>query len=537
MMDRRTMLGLLATAAGSLQASGSDLQAGNAYRISDDEGGAELEWLSSSSFRFVQRWQRQAAIRKPIRGDKVPLTLRVERDSLRFTTRYLRVIVEKKPLRLKVYDAAGKLLLADITGPRKANGRVVWERGRQETEKFWGLGPGARLDGQEPRAGIVVETGVPFLISSLGYGEYFRPAGFHRYVFGQPRRVETPVGAENEFCLYYGPTPKEILEEHMAVERPPGKVDWETFRLARRRPRGAWPLSNPKLDWDGLAELVRQLLRCSYSAILLPAVDLAAWRTAETQIRRRASQLAVHLPVVYDSAPETGADGAAVARERERWTPFLASYGYEMQERGFPLVRPLGMQYPRDAQAVACDDAFMLGDELLVAPVTCDAGERSIYLPAGQWTEWHTNARYEGRRVIKLAVAPEWTPLFVKNGSVVPVVEESGARRVAAHYYPKLAGEFFFYEEGSGALTQLHAAPAGDLLRLEIEPAEERVWEWVVHHVPRPSRATARGAELSPAQAREALAPDRWWYDESKGNLHLRVQPPSGSDHVIYVTF
>jgi hypothetical protein len=536
MMDRRAMLGFLATAAGSLQASRSALQAGNAYRLSDGQGGAELEWLSSSSFRLVQRWQPQAGTRKPIRSDKVPVTLRVEGDSLQFTTRYLRVIVQRKPLRLKVYDAAGKLLLEDIAGPRREHSRVVWERGRQESEKFWGLGPGAGLDGQERQTGIV-ETGVPFLMSSLGYGEYFRPAGFHRYVFGQRRRVETPVGAENEFCFYYGPTPKEILEEHLAVERPPGKVDWETFRLARRPPRGTWTLPNPGLDWDGLAELIRRLLRCSYSAILLPGVDLAAWRTAGAQIRRRASQLAVYVPVVYDSAPDTDAEGAVVARKRARWASFLASYGYEMQERGFPLVRPLGMQYPRDAQAVACDDAFMLGDELLVAPVGFDAEERSLYLPAGQWTEWHTNARYEGRRAIKLVAEPGWMPLFVKNGSIVPVVEEAGARRVAAHYYPRPAGEFFFYEEGSGALTQLHAAPAGELLRLQIEPEEERVWEWVVHHVPRPSRATAGGTELRPAQAREALRPGQWWYDESQANLHLQVQPPAGSDHVVYVTF
>ncbi|MGB9604798.1 MAG: hypothetical protein ACPL88_02815, partial [Bryobacteraceae bacterium] len=78
------------------------------------------------------------------------------------------------------------------------------------------------------------------------------------------------------------------------------------------------------------------------------------------------------------------------------------------------------------------------------------SGQRRVYLPPGQWTEWHTNVRYEGRRVITARTPPDWIPVFAKNGSLVPVIERERGRRVTLHYFPRLAGEFFFYEEGSG---------------------------------------------------------------------------------------
>ncbi|MGB9604799.1 MAG: hypothetical protein ACPL88_02820 [Bryobacteraceae bacterium] len=83
----------------------------------------------------------------------------------------------------------------------------------------------------------------------------------------------------------------------------------------------------------------------------------------------------------------------------------------------------------------------------------------------------------------------------------------------------------------------MHAAPAGDRLRLEIEPERERVWEWVVHHVKAPAEVRATDGAYAPVTVGEELGPGHWWYDEAKGNLHVCVRAAAGLDHVIFVSF
>lgn len=525
---------LLALAAQVGWCEPASLLRGNTYSLRTEDGAVRLEFISSSSFCFSRRWGEGEGDRRQLSEERVPFLVREAGNSVEFSTKYLRVELEKTTLRLRVRDAGGKLLLADVNAASRDERGILWERRQFEEELFRGLGPGADLD-DPGRPEKRVETTVPFLMSSLGYGEYFRPKGMYRYEFGTVRRVWAPAGPQSEYFFYYGPSPKEILEEHIAVERPLAPIGWEMFRLHEQRPPGSTPLPKAPHDWDGLASVVRWIREASYSALLLPAWDVGAWLRAQGEVADRARALAVFIPVIYGAAG-TGAVRARLERERVRWLPFLASYGYEARDRGFPLVRPLDMQYPKDADAGRHVDQFMLGDELLIAPVTGPGRVRKVYLPAGQWTEWHTNRRHAGRRVLELEAPADGVLVLVKNGSLLPVIDETGAL-VMAHYFPRLAGEFFFYEEGDGALTQLHAAPAGDRLRLEIEPARARIWEWVVHHVERPLRVWSGNESYAEATQRKDLGPGMWWYDAAQENLHVRVQPRAGAAHVVYVGF
>jgi alpha-glucosidase (family GH31 glycosyl hydrolase) len=128
----------------------------------------------------------------------------------------------------------------------------------------------------------------------------------------------------------------------------------------------------------------------------------------------RASQLAALIPVVYAPSPEMPAF-------RARMLPYLETYGWEARDRGIPAVRPLAMQFPEDAVAAARTDEFMSGDEILVAPLLEPGGKRSVYLPRGIWTELRTGAVYKGRQEIAVEAPPDWTPLFARNGMLVPL--------------------------------------------------------------------------------------------------------------------
>jgi len=75
------------------------------------------------------------------------------------------------------------------------------------------------------------------------------------------------------------------------------------------------------------------------------------------------------------------------------------------------------------------------------------------------------------------------------------------------------------------------------LLRLEVESARGRSYEWVVHHVGRCQKASAGELEYMEAASRDQLTEGRWWYDAKCGNLHIRTRVAAGTDHVIHVSF
>jgi alpha-D-xyloside xylohydrolase len=63
---------------------------------------------------------------------------------------------------------------------------------------------------------------------------------------------------------------------------------------------------------------------------------------------------------------------------------------------------------------------YLLGEDLLVAPVFSETGSRSVYLPAGTWHDYWTGEAYEGGQTVDLSVELADLPLFQRAGSVVP---------------------------------------------------------------------------------------------------------------------
>ena len=100
----------------------------------------------------------------------------------------------------------------------------------------------------------------------------------------------------------------------------------------------------------------------------------------------------------------------------------LLPYLYDLAHEDLPMLRPLVMEYPDDPQVSNICDEYLIGNQLLVAPVInpgCAA--RSVYLPKGVWYDYYTGKRYTGGKYI-LAEAPiDHLPMFAKAGAVIPV--------------------------------------------------------------------------------------------------------------------
>jgi hypothetical protein len=131
---------------------------------------------------------------------------------------------------------------------------------------------------------------------------------------------------------------------------------------------------------------------------------------------------------------------ARYAKLRTQLYPYLAAAEAEYDSSGMPLMRHLSLAFPADQQATAREDEYLLGADLLVAPVTApDARERALYLPPGRWIDWWRSVSLDARgaprlgaprtldgaRDTTLAAPLEELPLLVREGAVIPLLHPS----------------------------------------------------------------------------------------------------------------
>jgi alpha-D-xyloside xylohydrolase len=111
------------------------------------------------------------------------------------------------------------------------------------------------------------------------------------------------------------------------------------------------------------------------------------------------------------------------AQLRYRLLPYLYAAARQVPD-GVPLARPLVYDHPSDPTTWHIDDEYLLGPDLLVAPMFVPRGRRNIYLPAGGWYDFWTDQRFEGARWITYEAELERLPLFVRASAVIPMGPE-----------------------------------------------------------------------------------------------------------------
>ncbi len=140
-------------------------------------------------------------------------------------------------------------------------------------------------------------------------------------------------------------------------------------------------------------------------------------------------------------------------RLRYRLLPYLYTLAHTATTSGIPLVRPLGWSGHDDGSDPLLwkiDDAFMLGESMLVAPMTAPGRtSRLIRLPKGTWSSWPGSCcssvfnnsvedvqsesiqlrmhrlgfpgQLNGGRVVRLPAPLEDIPVLVRHGSILPL--------------------------------------------------------------------------------------------------------------------
>ena len=122
-----------------------------------------------------------------------------------------------------------------------------------------------------------------------------------------------------------------------------------------------------------------------------------------TQFGLLSSHSRYHGSTAYKVPWLYGDEAVDVAREftelKLRLKPYLKKMAVETHETGVPMMRAMVLEFPDDPTCEDIDTQYMLGDDLLVAPVFREDGVARFYVPddgTGQaWTNIITGTAYE----------------------------------------------------------------------------------------------------------------------------------------------
>ena len=121
---------------------------------------------------------------------------------------------------------------------------------------------------------------------------------------------------------------------------------------------------------------------------------------------------------LWSFGPETYEILRRWLRLREHLRPYVMAAMRVAHTDGLPPMRPLFLDFPDDEQCWDIADQFLLGEDLLVAPVISEgAREREVYLPSGaDWRDAWTGQPHAGGQWLTAPAPLETIPVYVRDG-------------------------------------------------------------------------------------------------------------------------
>jgi len=270
--------------------------------------------------------------------------------------------------------------------------------------------------------------------------------------------------------------------------------------------------------WDHLRDAVPMLLNLSLSGVPFCGGDVGGFlgnATPELFVRwlqfaaftpffRNHSNLGTRDQEPWAFGPEVESIARETLRLRYQFLPLLYCLSQQAASEGEPLIRPLLYHYTNDPVAVACNSQFLLGRDLLIAPVLepgCPA--RSVYLPNDVWYDFGTGERHVGGKSILAETPLDRIPVYVRAGGILPLAparnstQEPPSETVTLHVWPGPEGALHWYEDDGitlqhesglfhqrlitlrrqGKTTHLHFGPAEGTFASRIRNWKIVVWD------------------------------------------------------------
>jgi len=226
-----------------------------------------------------------------------------------------------------------------------------------------------------------------------------------------------------------------------------------------------------------------------------------------------------------------GAEAVEIFRKyaelRYRLIPYLYSYAKVASMTGLPLMRAVPLEFQEDVNTYSKDLQYMLGKELMIAPILNDEGKRWIYFPFGKWFSWWDGSVFEGPSNFFYTAKIDELPMFVREGAIVPlgpVMDYIGQKRfnpLTIEVYPHHKSEFVLYKEDSA--TNLNCVKSESRIEFSVD-GENRQYILRFHNTERPKSVCSDGTQLKQGASKDEFETKNygWWYDRNARILCVR---------------
>jgi len=238
------------------------------------------------------------------------------------------------------------------------------------------------------------------------------------------------------------------------------------------------------------------------------------------------------------------------ARLHTQLFPYIYSYASVASTTGLPILRPLALLHQDDAKTFTLNHTYCFGNELLVAPVIQPTVEpavtaRTLYLPAGTWHDFWTQAVHAGGPEITWQSSNQQQfPLFVRDGAIVPMLLQSVQSLCTGDYvnnaaittmdtglhfliYPATDSTFTVYDD---TIVRCRSNVGGTTISLK------SIARAVRFQISQPEPATVRrdGATLNRLATRAAFdaATEGWWQDTPNGFTFIKFSHSGGDTQI-----
>ncbi len=213
--------------------------------------------------------------------------------------------------------------------------------------------------------------------------------------------------------------------------------------------------------------------------------------------------------------------------------PYFATYAAEAARTGVPIMRHLVLEFPKDPHSATAEYQYMLGREMLVAPVV-QAGQalRPLYLPEGEWVNFWNGDYLTGGQVV--TVVSTAIPILVRAGSVLPFKPEEEAGQMKWSDPHLLDGSLVWraYLSRTGAADSRFALPNGVAAHFEQHGSTATVTgtggvrhqtEVILRSKLPPTGVRLNGAAMPGFTAASGdRAATQWWWNPSTFEVHVR---------------
>ncbi|HEY5563248.1 MAG TPA: TIM-barrel domain-containing protein [Clostridiaceae bacterium] len=212
------------------------------------------------------------------------------------------------------------------------------------------------------------------------------------------------------------------------------------------------------------------------------------------------------------------------AQLRYKLIPYIYTEAYLSSETGIPMMRPLLLEYQNDLNTRNIDLQYLFGDCFLVAPVFGGEKNVDVYLPEGIWYDYWTKTQYKGLGWIKYLAPLDILPLFVKEGSIIPMaplaqnVDSIDSTELTLDIYMQKA-DFSgrYYDDKKDQLNNIHLIHKDKVVELYLEDTQLK-YNIIINNIELPSRIYSTKSSLKQCLSLEEYEDSKnaWVYDENK---------------------